>query len=331
VFVKKRIIGVIFIVLIIAAGFWVWKNYYGRQEDKEALLLSGNVEVTEVKVGFTLAGRVVELPWEEGQVVQKGALLARLDRGEQASIIAQNRAAIQEAKSRLEELKAGSRPQEVAQAQALLKAHEAELTRLKKDYDRSEILYKNGAISASQLDMAKSAFETKSAQQKNAAESLNLIKEGPRKESIQAAESRLQQARASLATSEERLRNTEIHAPMTGIILKKNCEPGEIVGQGIPVYTIGDLTRPWIKVYVSGEKRGLVKYGQKAQVTTDTDKNKVYEATVSYIASEAEFTPKTVQTKEERVKQVFAVKVRLDNRDQELKPSMPADVRISVK
>jgi HlyD family secretion protein len=328
---KKRIIGLIVVILIIIAGLWVWKNYYRQEKDEGSLVLSGNVEVTEVKVGFTLSGRVVELPWEEGQVVQKGDLLARLDSDEYTSIVAQNRAAIQEATSRLAELKAGSRTQEIEQAKALLKAHEAELTRLKKDYDRSEVLYRNGAISASQNDMAKSAYETRLAQQKGALESLSLIKEGPRKESIHAADSRLQQAKASLVTAEVRLKNTVIHAPMTGIILKKNCELGEIIGQGIPVYTIGDLSRPWIKVYVSGEKRGLIKFGQKAQVTTDTYKNKVYEGTVSFISPEAEFTPKTVQTKEERIKQVYGIKVRLENQDQELKPSMSADVRIMVK
>jgi HlyD family secretion protein len=328
---KKRIIGIVVVILIVVAAVFVWQVYFKEKGDEGVLLLSGNMEVTEVNVGFKLAGRIVDLPVEEGQMVKTGDLLARLDKGELETILAQNQAGVGEAMSRLALLKAGSRPQEIEQAQAQLRTQDAELNRLKKEFERAELLYKNGAISASQHDAAKSAYEARAAQQRNAAETLNLVKEGPRKEDIRSAEFRVQQMKAAVMTAQERLKDTEIHAPVAGIILKKNAELGETIGQGVPVYTIGDLANPWIKVYVSEEKLGLVKLGQKARITADTYKDKAYDGVVTYISSEAEFTPKNVQTREERVKLVYGIKVRVENPNQELKPSMPADVRIAVK
>jgi HlyD family secretion protein len=141
----------------------------------------------------------------------------------------------------------------------------------------------------------------------------------------------MRQAEAALRATEERLNDTVLYAPVSGVILRKNIELGEIVSPGLPIYTIGDLENPWIKVYVREAQLGLVKLGQKAAVTTDSYPRKTYEGNVTFISSEAEFTPKTVQTGEERVKLVFGVKVRVKNVNDELKPGMPADVRIMLQ
>ena len=125
--------------------------------------------------------------------------------------------------------------------------------------------------------------------------------------------------------------DTRIHAPMDGVVLRKNVEVGETVGAGTPVFTIGNLMDPWVKVYVKEDKLGLVRLGQKASVTVDSLKNRSFDGTVTFVSSEAEFTPKTVQTDEERVKLVFGIKVKVANPGGELKPGMPADVRIPVK
>ncbi|MEW6570488.1 MAG: efflux RND transporter periplasmic adaptor subunit [Nitrospirota bacterium] len=113
--------------------------------------------------------------------------------------------------------------------------------------------------------------------------------------------------------------------------MRKTVELGETVAQGIPIYTIGDLENPWVKIYVKEDKIGRLKLGQKAEVTTDSYPGKIYGGTVTYISSEAEFTPKHVQTQEERVKLVFGVEVSVKNVNQELKPGMPADVKILLK
>jgi len=326
---KKRLIIAGIIIVIIIAVLLV--NHFRNKKDNGALNLSGNVEVTETNVGFKLPGRIVELAVDEGHQVKAGQLIARLDNAELASVVMQNKASLQEAMTRLAELKAGSRIQEIERAKASVNAQAADLDKAKKDYERADILYKNGAISASQFEAAQNAYNTREAQLKSAQETLSLVKEGPRKEDIQAAEHRVQQVKAMLNTSEERLKDTVLFAPISGVILRKNVELGETLSSGTPVFTIGDLENPWVKVYVKENRLGQVKLGQKADVKVDSFKDKTYDGTVTFISSEAEFTPKNVQTEEERVKLVFGVKIKVKNENGELKPGMPADVRISIK
>ena len=154
---KKRKVGIIILILMAVAAFLLWRGYFHKEAEEGVLLLSGNMEVTETNIGFKIAGRVVELSVDEGREVQKGQVLARLDNAELASIVTRERAALREAQSRLEELKAGSRPQEIEEAKANVRSEEAETVRLKKDYERADTLYKNGAISTAQFDAAKSA------------------------------------------------------------------------------------------------------------------------------------------------------------------------------
>jgi HlyD family secretion protein len=318
--------------VLVAAGAVILLIYrFGNRHEEGVIAVSGNVEVTEVNMGFKTAGRVVQLLAEEGRKIAKGDRLAVLDSAELESQVAQNRALLGEAVARLAEQRAGSRPQEIEQARANVRYAEAELSKAGKDLDRDEVLFKNGAISAQQMDTTRKIYDTSASQHRKALEALSLAKEGPRKEEIKAAESRVRQADAALRVAEERLKDAVIYAPLSGVILRKNIEQGETVTPGIPVYTIGDLEAPWIKVYVKEDKLGLVKLGQKAEVRTDSYPGKVYTGTVSYISSEAEFTPKSVQTKEERVKLVFGVKVSMKNVNGELKPAMPADVKILLK
>jgi len=326
---KKRILIVLAVIVIGIAVLAVYN--LKKQKDNGTMLLSGNVEVTETNVGFKIPGRVTERLVDEGDKAKAGDLLAKLDSAEIASVVAQGRASLDEAATRLTELSAGSRSQEIEQAKAQVNAQEADLQKVKKDYERAEILYKNGAISASQFDIAKSAYDARTALSRNALEALSLVMEGPRKEEIRIAGHRVKQARAALAASEERLKDTMIYAPINGVVLRKHVEAGETVASGTPVVTIGDLEHPWIKVYVKEDRLGQVRLGQKAKITVDTYKGKKYEGTVTFISSEAEFTPKNVQTQEERVKLVFGVKVRVKNVNDELKPGMPADVRIELK
>jgi HlyD family secretion protein len=325
---KKRRILIAAIVVVVGIAIYLVSSL-GNHGDDGSMLLSGNVEITETNVGFKIPGRVIEIPVDEGSVVKEGDVLARLDGAELFSVVAQNRASMQEASARLSELKEGSRTQEIEQAKSNVIAQEAELQRVKQDYERADVLYKNGAISKAQFDTAKSAYDVRTAMHKSAQEALSLAREGARKGDIKIGEYRVEQAKAMLAATETRAKDTIIYAPIAGVVLRKNVEVGETVGQGIPVFTIGDLKSPWIKVYVKETKILQIKLGQKAQISVDRDKDKkTYEGVVSYISQEAEFTPKTVQTPEERVKLVFGVKIRIKNENDELKPGMPADVKI---
>ena len=182
---KKGRIGIVVAVLLVIAAVVLWRMYFQKKGDEGVLLLSGNMEVTETNVGFKLPGRVVELAVDEGDHVQKDQVLARLDNAELASGVAQNRAALAEAVSRLAELQNGSRPQEIEEAKANVSSQDAELVRLKNDFERTEKLFENGAVSKAQFDAAKSAYETRVAMRRNASESLSLVREGPRKRASQ--------------------------------------------------------------------------------------------------------------------------------------------------
>jgi len=206
---------------------------------------------------------------------------------------------------RLAELDSAEMKNIVAQNKAAVDVVEAEQERSRKDYVRAVALVEKGVIPPQQLDAAKKTYDATVAQ--------------------------LRQTRAALAASQDRLRDMVITAPVSGVILRKNSEAGETVAAGAAVYSLGDLESPWIRVYVKEDKLGLVKLGQKAEVMTDSYPRKTYLGTVTMISSEAEFTPKNVQTREERVKLVFALKVSVKNENGELKPGMPADVKIIVR
>jgi len=327
---KKKLIPVAVAVLLLIVLLFV-VNRLRHREEGDNLKLSGNVEVTEMNLGFKTAGRIEQRLVDEGRRVNKNDKLAVLDSREIESQVAQAEAQLRESATRLAELVAGSRPQEVEQAAAQAAQAEAELQKAKIDYERAKRLYREEAISTDRMEAAKKAYDVAVSQHRRSIEGLSLVREGPRKEEIRAAEMRVQQVKAALQAAQVRLEDTVLYAPVDGDILKKYSEPGETVAAGMPVLKLGDIANPWIKVYVKEDRIGQVKLGQRAEVTTDSYPRKTYEGSVVYISSEAEFTPKNVQTQEERVKLVFGVKVKVTNVNDELKPGMPADVRISVK
>jgi len=156
------------------------------------------------------------------------------------------------------------------------------------------------------------------------------MEKGPRKETIEHARARLQQAQEALALAETRLGCATLASPLTGIVLSENVEPGEFVSPGTPVITVGDLQNVSLRAYINETDLGRVKVGQMVRVTTDAYRGRVYEGQISFIASQAEFTPKNVQTERERVKLVYRVKIEIKNPNMELKPGMPADAEIIV-
>lgn len=326
---KKRlmIIAAVISALAVAAVF----KFTRQVPEDSALKLSGNVEITEVSAGFKTPGALAFLPKEEGGEVKKGELIAELESTEVENEVNVMRASLAEAGERLKELKAGARPQEITVAEAEDRFAAVELDKAKSDFTRAEALAKSGLLALSQLEAAKAAYETADARHKGALARLSLLKEGARKEVLNAAAHRARQAAFALNAAVERLKDTKLYSPLDGVVLKRISEPGETILPGRAVYTLGRLDSPWVKVYVKEDKLGLVKLGQKAEVAIDSYPGKIYEGAVTFISSQAEFTPKNVQTEEERVKLVFALKVSVKNPERELKPGMPADVRILLK
>jgi HlyD family secretion protein len=267
----------------------------------------------------------------------------------QAALAAKNRA-----EAAWKDLVSGSRDQEIRAARAARVKAEVERDRLKLDYDRARVLVEQNAIAREAFDRAKAAYEVALKQVDEAAERVDLLEEGfrhlqveaaehayrqaeaeyalvmkgPREETIEQAEARRQQAEAALRLAETRLGYATLVSPLSGIVLSKNVEPGEYVAPGTPVVTVGNLEHVWLRAYVNETDLGKVRYGQGVDVTTDTYPGKVYRGRIAFIADEAEFTPKNVQTEKERVKLVYRIKIDVPNPDQDLKPGMPADAEI---
>ncbi len=290
------------------------------------LMLSGNIEVTDAQLGFKVSGRVAERFVSEGERVKAGQLIARLDDAEQRAQLSLRRAELAGAAAALAELEAGSRPQEIAAADATLRSMEAERDRARLDAARQQELRGKDAIADRELEASQAQLKIAEARAVEAGERLKLVKEGPRAEDIAQGRARVEQTRAAVALAETQLENTRLVSPLTGVVLSHNIEPGEYVSPGTPIVTVADLAHVWVRAYVSQTDLGRIRLGEKVAVRTDTFPEKTYEGTVGFIASEAEFTPKTVQTAKERVKLVFRVKVDLANPNDELKPGMPADV-----
>jgi HlyD family secretion protein len=282
------------------------------------------------------------------------AALAELVAGSRKEEIAAANAAMEKAQHALDDLLAGSRPQEIAVAEATVDAAAADMGRLQAELGRATQLFQKKMISSEQYDAARTAFDVAVQKHRQAAEQLKLVKEGPRKEQIEQARSalaqaqaqydlvkagprkedidqgraRAAQARAALDLAETRLGYATVKSPLSGVVLSKNIEPGEYVAPGTPVVTVGDLVNVWLRAYIEGPDLKRVKVGQKVKVTIDS--GDAYEGHVSFIAEEAEFTPKNVQTQKERVKLVYRIKIDITNDKMELKPGMPADAVIET-
>jgi len=292
----------------------------------------------------------------QAEVAAAEAALRELTAGTRPQEIARGRADVARSRARLEELEAGSRPQEIESAKAALASARAEADRLAKDYARYRELYGRQVVARQTLDAARAANDVAQAKVREADEALRLVEEGPRKEEVAQARAalsaaretlslleegprretiaqagaRVEQANAALALARTRLSFAVLHAPLQGVVLSKNVEPGDYVAAGTPVVTVGDLRNVWLRGYIEETDLGRVKVGQRATVTTDTFPGKRYEGRVSFIAPQAEFTPKTVQTRKERVKLVYRVKIDVPNPERELLPGMPADGSIMV-
>lgn len=324
-------IHIILILTVLAVMVLVFIYLKTRPGDgSNSIRVSGNIEVTDAEVSFKIAGHVDKRFVDEGEFVRKGDVVALLDYSDLVNEVNMQRAVLEMARAELAELEAGSRPQEIAEAEAKLAAARADKIHLESDFSRAEELFEKQAISEEEYIHSKAGCEVAVARLKESEDRLELIREGPRKEQIEQSRARVKQAKIALKSARTRLSYARLTSPLSGIVLSRNVEPGEYVAPGTPVVTIGDLENAWLRAYISETVLGKVKVGQQVEVVTDTYPDKAYKGYVSFIASQAEFTPKNVQTKEERVKLVYRIKINIHNPDMELKPGMPADADIII-
>ncbi len=301
-----------------------------KQDGEETLFLkvSGNIEATEVDVSFKLSGRILEIYVQEGDWVEKGKVVARLDDDELRQRVDLARATLKASQVRLEKLLAGSRPEEIREAEANLQQAQFDFENKRIQYERVKTLYEAKVIPRETLDNAETRYKIAKAALEGATEFYKKVKEGPRKEDIEDGKAQVEQALASLRLAETQLGYTVLRSPMTGIVLVKSAERGEVVNPGTSILTIADITNVWLRAYIPETELSRVKWGQEVIVTTDLHPQKEYRGKVSFISSQSEFTPKQIQTEKERVTLVYRIKVDIPNPDHELKPGMPADGRI---
>ena len=391
---RKRKWVMILALLVLAGGITLYLFFENRKNGEGTISVSGNIEATTVDVSFKIPGKIAKILVEEGDFVKEGHLIAALEHQDllaqkakaeatlesaQSRIpsllkniefqdqatrqeISQAQAAVDAARSRLQQLLAGSRPQEIQSARAAVDQAQADMEKRKADMDRAKKLYQDHYISAQDWDAARTAYEMALAGYQKVQENYALVVEGPRKEEIDTARAQLRQSEAALrlartrtiqvdvlrqdlATAQAQVKEaassleviqtqigySNLFAPIGGVVLVKNTEAGEFIVPGGAVITLGDVAKPWLKAFINESDLGKVKLGQKVSVTTDSYPGKVYPGKITFISSEAEFTPKNVQTTKERVKLVYRIKVSLANPQMELKPGMPADAKIHLK
>ena len=327
---KRRIPILIVLAALVVAGVYFYPRFTRDSKPANELVLSGNIEAHESLVSFKVQGRIIELPVEEGQSVRADALLARLDDADYKQRVRIEEASVRVRESNLALTLAGTREQEIKAAQQTMLDAQADMQQKELDYDRAQRLFTEDAISAQDRDLADTALKRSQAAFQAAQQKYNEAVEGNRKEDIAIAQANLKEASANLGMSRVNLDYTVLRAPSAGVITVRQAELGEVVVPGTPVVTLADLDHIWLRAYIAETDLGRIGWGQDAVVTTDTYPGKRYHGRISFIASDAEFTPKSVQTYKERVTLVYRIKIDVDNPDHELKPGMPADAHIKL-
>ena len=357
---RKRI--AVLMILLAAVVVAVWAGVFRRAERLEG---SGTIEARNIRVGSKAGGRIEKVLVEEGDPVEAGQVLVTFDdrelraaldearanyekmqRGYRPEEIAQARAAAAQAKADYEERARGYRTEQVAAAKATLEQARADAWRADVSWDRARQLADAGVWSKSQRDEAEAAWKAAHAAEKNAEERYMELERGYRSEQVTSAEAKYRQAdaerklreqgyrkedieaaRAALADAEAKYRERQVTSPARASVEVLDVRPGDLIAPNTPVATLLELGQLYVRVYIPETKIGIVKVGQKVDVRTDSLAGQVFEGEVEQINQKAEFLPRNVQTREERVHQVFGVKVRIHDESGRVKAGMAADVK----
>jgi len=280
------------------------------------ILVSGNIEAHQSVLGFkTVQSRIVELPFDEGQWVDRGTLIARLDDADYRQQVAINEAALN-----MQEHQLAAAEQNLSATTQTVESDAADLTFRQQEYDRAALLLKQGSGTVEQRDLTYAALR-----QSTAAHERDIALKNAAARQVELAKAAIESAQATLKMSQIVLGYTVLTAPFSGVIQVRQAELGEIMVPGTPVVTLADLDHVWLRAYINETDIGRVRYGEEADVTTDTYPGKIYKGRVSFISGNAEFTPKSVETHAERVTLVYRIRIDIDNPTHELVPGMPAD------
>ena len=296
-------------------------EWFAPSKPAHTIMVSGNIEAHESILSFkAVQSRVVDLPFDEGQWVKAGTLIARLDDSDYRQQVAINQAALE-----VQRRQFAAAEQNLVAAQKTVISDEADLAQKGVDLDRNETLWKRGFVSSAVRDQSNTTLKQTSA----------VLERDQALKAV--AERNVELARANVHSAEEAIKlaqivfnYTTLRAPFDGVILVRQAELGEVVMPGTPIITLADLDHVWLRAYINETDIGKIRYGQDVVVTTDTYPGKKYRGRVSFISSSAEFTPKTVETHAERVTLVYRIRIDIANLTHELVPGMPADALLEA-
>ncbi len=315
----------VLLILAIIAGVLISKH---ERAANGSLTFYGNVDIRQIQAAFYSTGRIQQLLVHEGDAVTNGQRIAVLDatRYEAAAAKAQAQVAMQ--KQVVASMLAGSRPEEIAQAEAKVRGAGAALTDALQKQTRAKALEEDDYVSTQQLESAGTAVDVARATQDALQQSAELVVQGPRKENIAAAQAQLNVYEASLSLAQQELTDSTLYAPADGIIRNRILEVGDMASPQRPVYTLALNDPVWVRAYVPEPDLGKVSEGMAAEIRTDSFPGKVYEGRVGYISPSSEFTPKQVETSDLRTRLVYQIRIYVNNPQNELRLGMPATVQL---
>jgi HlyD family secretion protein len=319
-------LGLLVVLGAAIGGYFWWKNRSAGPQ--WPLVLQGNVEIRQVNLGFKVAGRIEDLLVDEGMNVTEGQKLGFLEKVYFEESLAQMKAQRNQLAANFAKLEAGNRPEDIAQARALVAEREATLTNTKISMDRAEQLKTTGAGTIKTYDDALAAQRSADAQLNSARQASHLMEIGPRKEDIDTARAQLAEKEALVQISLRQLADAELVAPSAGIVLSRVREKGAIVNAGETVYVLSLTSPVWVRTYVAETELPRIKPGMEVEVKTDAAGLPALKGHIGFISTTAEFTPKTVETRELRSALVYRLRIIVDDPDGKLRQGMPMTVSV---
>jgi len=300
-----------------------------NKKDPNTILVSGTIETTNVTVSSKSNGQVKLISVKEGDKVKAGDLLLEIDHDLLDIQLRQSEAGVEFSDAQLKLLKSGARKEDIRQSQEVVNQAKINLDQAKQDMERMSSLYETNTVTKKQYDDAIARYDVSVAQYNSSKENYSKLKNLTRPEDIESARANVKKSVSNVEFIKKNIEDCKVFAPIDGFITQKYIEPGENVVPSASLFKISDLQTVKLIIYVTEEELGKVKLGQKASISVDAFKDKTFEGEVIFISSEAEFTPKNIQTQEERTKLVYAVKISIPNPDFILKAGMPADAKIT--
>lgn len=321
----KKVIFPVIVLIAAALGYYGWQSFAQNQQD--ALTLYGNVDIRSVNLSFRVSGRLSELNVDEGDKIKTGQIIGKIDDRPYQNALQQAKANVMAAQAQLSLSEAGFRDEKIAQARATVAQSQASYDFAKSYYERQQGLWKTRAISANELDNARSSKDQAEANLKSANDQLNLYLNGNRPQEIEAAKASLLQVQALLDQAELNLEDTILISPSNGTILTRAVEPGTMLNAGSTVFTLS-LTNPvWVRAYVDEVNLSYAVPGREVELYIDSNPGKTYHGIIGFVSPTAEFTPKSVETPVLRTDLVYRLRVVVKDADDALRQGMPVTIK----